>query len=100
MSDSVDTKRKWWTLFAVCLGTFMLLLDVTIVNVALDSIEADLGATFADLQWVVSAYALTLASFLLTFGSISDISGAGGYFSAESRCSLLHHSAAHLLQAR
>ncbi|MEJ7894046.1 MAG: MFS transporter [Solirubrobacteraceae bacterium] len=66
---------KWWTLVAVCLATFMLLLDVTIVNVALPAIEADLGASFADLQWVVDAYALTLAAFLLTAGSIADIIG-------------------------
>ena len=52
---------KWWTLVAVCMATFMLLLDITIVNVALPSIERDLGADLADLQWVVDAYALTLA---------------------------------------
>jgi EmrB/QacA subfamily drug resistance transporter len=67
--------RKWWTLVAVCLATFMLLLDVTIVNVALPSIERDLGASFADLQWVVDAYALTLAAFLLTAGSVADLVG-------------------------
>ncbi len=70
-----DGNRKWWTLFAVCLGAFMLLLDITIVNVALDSIRVDLGSTFSDLQWVVDAYALGLAALLLTFGSISDIFG-------------------------
>jgi len=63
---------KWWTLVAVCLGTFMLLLDVTIVNVALPSIQTDLHANFADLQWVVDAYALTLAALLLTAGSVAD----------------------------
>ena len=66
---------RWWTLAAVCLATFMLLLDVTIVNVALPSIERDLGASFSDLQWVVDAYALTLAAFLLTAGSIADLIG-------------------------
>jgi EmrB/QacA subfamily drug resistance transporter len=66
---------KWWTLVAVCLATFMLLLDVTIVNVALPSIERDLGASFSDLQWVVDAYALTLAAFLLTAGSVADLIG-------------------------
>ena len=66
---------KWWTLVAVCLATFMLLLDVTIVNVALPSIERDLGASFSDLQWVVDAYALTLAAFLLTAGSVADLVG-------------------------
>jgi EmrB/QacA subfamily drug resistance transporter len=64
--------RKWWTLLAVCLGTFMLLLDVTIVNVALPSIQDDLHASFAQLQWVVDAYALSLAALLLTAGSLAD----------------------------
>src|SRR6516225_2746954 len=68
-------ERKWWTLLAVCLGTFMLLVDVTIVNVALPSIQHDLHASFADLQWVVDAYALTLAALLLTAGSLADLLG-------------------------
>ena len=65
-------ERKWWTLIAVCVATFMLLLDVTIVNVALPSIQSDLNASLPSLQWVVDAYALTLASFLLVFGSLGD----------------------------
>ena len=65
-------ERKWWTLLAVCVATFMLLLDVTIVNVALPSIQSDLDASLSSLQWVVDAYALTLASFLLVFGSLGD----------------------------
>jgi EmrB/QacA subfamily drug resistance transporter len=64
--------RKWWTLIAVSVATFMLLLDITVVNVALPSIRADLGASFADLQWVVDAYALTLAALVLTAGSLAD----------------------------
>ena len=66
---------KWWTLAAVCLGTFMLLLDITIVNVALPQIQDSLQSSFADLQWVVDAYALTLASLLLTAGSLADMYG-------------------------
>ena len=65
-------ERKWWTLLAVCVATFMLLIDVTIVNVALPDIQRDLDASFSSLQWVVDAYALTLASFLLVAGSIGD----------------------------
>src|SRR3954471_5901029 len=64
--------RKWWTVIAVCTATFMLLLDITIVNVALPSIERDLDASFTDLQWVIDAYALTLAALLLTGGSLAD----------------------------
>jgi EmrB/QacA subfamily drug resistance transporter len=67
--------KKWWTLLAVCLGTFMLLLDVTIVNVALPAIQSSLKANFSDLQWVVDAYALSLASLLLTSGSLADLFG-------------------------
>jgi EmrB/QacA subfamily drug resistance transporter len=64
--------RKWWTLLAACVATFMLLLDITVVNVALPRIERDLGATFTDVQWVVDAYTLTLAAFVLTSGSLGD----------------------------
>ncbi len=67
--------RKWWTLIAVCTGTFMLLLDITVVNVALPDIQRSLHSSFADLQWVVDAYALTLAAFLLTAGVLGDMFG-------------------------
>jgi EmrB/QacA subfamily drug resistance transporter len=64
--------RKWWTLLAVCVATFMLLLDITVVNVALPDIQKSLGASLSSLQWVVDAYSLTLAAFLLTAGSLAD----------------------------
>jgi EmrB/QacA subfamily drug resistance transporter len=67
-----DMARKWWTLLVVCVGTFMLLLDITIVNVALPKIASSLKASFSDIQWVIDAYALTLASFLLTAGTLAD----------------------------
>ncbi len=67
--------NKWWTLIAVCTAIFMLLLDITIVNVALPSIQRSLHSTFSDLQWVVDAYALTLAAFMLTAGVIGDMFG-------------------------
>jgi MFS family permease len=54
--------RKWWTLITVSIATFMLLLDVTIVNVALPSIQDDLGSSLTDLQWVVDSYVLALAA--------------------------------------
>jgi EmrB/QacA subfamily drug resistance transporter len=74
-------ERKWWTLLAVCVATFMLLLDVTIVNVALPDIQSDLNASFSSLQWVVDAYVLALASFLLVAGSIGDRIGRRRVFS-------------------
>jgi EmrB/QacA subfamily drug resistance transporter len=72
--------RKWWTLSAVCAGVFMLLLDITVVNVALPDIQQSLHASFSDLQWVVDAYALTLAAFLLTAGVVGDMFGRRGVF--------------------
>src|SRR6476469_9815322 len=65
-------ERKWWTLVLISIATFMLLLDVTVVNVALPDIRTDLGASLSSLQWVVDAYSLILASFLLTAGSLGD----------------------------
>ena len=73
--ENTQRGNKWWTLVAVCLGTFMLLLDITIVNVALPDIQRALHSSFSDLQWVVDAYALTLAAFLLTAGSLADMYG-------------------------
>jgi EmrB/QacA subfamily drug resistance transporter len=73
--DPAQRGNKWWTLVAVCMGTFMLLLDVTIVNVALPDIQLALNSSFSDLQWIVDAYALTLAAFLLTAGSLADMYG-------------------------
>ena len=74
--------RKWWTLTAVSVATFMLLLDITVVNVALPSIREDLGASFSDLQWVVDAYALTLAALVLSAGSLADRVGRRRVFTA------------------
>jgi EmrB/QacA subfamily drug resistance transporter len=68
-------ERKWWTLIAVSVAIFMLLLDITVVNVALPDIQRSLHSSFSDLQWVVNAYSLTLAAFLLTSGSVSDLIG-------------------------
>jgi EmrB/QacA subfamily drug resistance transporter len=67
--------RQRWTLVTVCVATFMLLLDITVVNVALPSIRSDLHGSFTDLQWVVDAYSLMLATVLLTAGSLADIFG-------------------------
>src|SRR5438445_3306536 len=73
--SSWTLERKWWTLLAVCVAIFMLLLDITIVNVALPAIERSLNASFSDLQWVVDAYALALATCTLTAGSVADLFG-------------------------
>ncbi|MFC0599570.1 MFS transporter [Streptomyces palmae] len=64
--------RKWWPLAAIGLGAFMLLVDVTIVNVALPEMANDLDASFTDLQWVMDVYALALAALLLGAGIAAD----------------------------
>jgi EmrB/QacA subfamily drug resistance transporter len=79
---SESASRSWWTLIAVCAGTFMLLVDVTIVQVALPTIQHHLGASFTDLQWVIDAYALGLAALILTWGSVSDRFGRKRVFIA------------------
>jgi len=74
--------RKWWTLMAVSVATIMLLLDITVVNTALPEIQRDLKASFTDLQWVIDAYALTLAAVVLTAGSLADRLGRRRVFAA------------------
>jgi EmrB/QacA subfamily drug resistance transporter len=68
-------ERKWRVLSVVCVAVFMLLLDITVVNVALPNIERELHTSFTDLQWVVDAYALTLAAMMLNAGSLGDMLG-------------------------
>src|SRR5919201_914716 len=68
-------ERKWWTLIVVCVAIFMLLLDITVVNVALPDIQKELHTTFTDLQWVVDAYALMLATAMLNAGTLGDLLG-------------------------
>ena len=68
-------ERKWRVLTVVCVAVFMLLLDITVVNVALPNIEKELNTSFTDLQWVVDAYALTLAATMLNAGSLGDLLG-------------------------
>jgi EmrB/QacA subfamily drug resistance transporter len=68
-------ERKWRVLTVVCVAVFMLLLDITVVNVALPDIDKELNTSFTDLQWVVDAYALTLAATMLNAGSLGDLLG-------------------------
>ncbi|MCB0862602.1 MAG: MFS transporter, partial [Solirubrobacterales bacterium] len=101
-------ERKWLSLVAVITGIFMLLIDITIVNVALPDIGSDLDASFSSLEWVVNAYTLTLASSLLVSGSLADLIGrkkvfAGGlviFTLASLACALAESSLAlNLLRA-
>ena len=75
-------ERKWRALLIVCVAIFMLLLDITIVNVALPPIARSLHAGFTDLQWVIDAYALALATCVLNAGSLADLLGRRRVFVA------------------
>src|ERR1700744_3222728 len=66
------TMRKWWPLVAICTGACMLLVDVTIVNVALPDMARQLPSSFSDLQWVIDLYALVLGALVLTVGAVAD----------------------------
>ena len=70
-----EENRRWWTLGALCFALFMIMLDNTVVNVALPAIKADLGISTSELEWTVAAYALTFASLLLTGGKLGDLLG-------------------------
>jgi EmrB/QacA subfamily drug resistance transporter len=70
-----DENKKWWTLGAVAFGLFMIMLDNTIVNVALPAIEHSLHMSIASLEWIVTAYALTFAALLITGGKLGDMFG-------------------------
>ena len=74
--------RKWWTLAAVAVGLFMIMLDNTVVNVALPSIRSDLGITISELEWVVNGYALTFGVLLLSGGKLADLLGRRRMFMA------------------
>jgi EmrB/QacA subfamily drug resistance transporter len=78
MTDRIrlnEGNRRWWTLAAMCFALFMIMLDNTVVNVALPSIQDDLGASLSGLEWTVNAYTLTFAVLLVTGGRLGDIFG-------------------------
>jgi len=75
MKDQLDDRRRWWALYVLCLGVLMMVLDTTIVNVALPSIRADLHFTETSLVWVINAYMLTFGGFLLLGGRLGDLYG-------------------------
>jgi EmrB/QacA subfamily drug resistance transporter len=70
-----EENRRWWTLGAMCFALFMMMLDNTVVNVALPSIQRDLHASLSALEWTINAYTLTLAVFMVTGGRLGDIFG-------------------------
>jgi len=77
-----EENKKWWTLAAVAFGLFMIMLDNTIVNVALPSIQRSLHMSISSLEWIVTAYALTFAALLITGGKLGDLYGRKRMFIA------------------
>jgi len=75
MKEHLEDHKRWWALIVLCLGVLMMVLDTTIVNVALPSIRADLHFTETSLVWVVNAYMLTFGGFLLLGGRLGDLYG-------------------------
>jgi EmrB/QacA subfamily drug resistance transporter len=78
MTDRIrlnEGNRRWWTLAAMCFALFMIMLDNTVVNVALPSIQDDVGASLSGLEWTVNIYTLTFAVLLVTGGRLGDILG-------------------------
>ena len=106
MSD-LSMRSRWIALYVLCLGTLMIVLDVTIVNVALPSIKEDLGFSDSSLAWVVNAYLLTYGGCLLLGGRLGDIFGMRrlflfgiGFFTAASLACGLATSEGFLIVAR
>src|SRR6202045_1593863 len=77
-----DTNSRWWTLGAMCFALFMIMLDNTVVNVALPSIQRSLNASTSSLEWTVNAYTLTFAVLLVTGGRLGDLFGRRRVFLA------------------
>src|SRR5438105_983026 len=104
---TTDSRKRWLALYVLCLGSLMIVLDATIVNVALPSIRDDLGFSETSLAWVVNAYLLTFGGFLLLGGRFGDLFGhrrlfLGGIslFTLASLCCGLAHSQGFLVGAR
>src|ERR671920_1732042 len=107
MSETTDSRTRWFALYVLCLGDLMIVLDVTIVGVALPSIREDLGFSETSLAWVVNAYLLTFGGFLLLGGRLGDLFGhrrlflAGiALFTVASLCCGVAHSQGFLVAAR
>src|SRR5256885_2448742 len=105
--QSIDGRKRWWTLLVLCLGDLMIVLDTTIVNVALPSIRAGLGFSETSLAWVVNAYLLTFRGFLLLGWRRGDLCGhrpvvllAIDVFSLASLICVMAHSQQQLIRAR
>src|ERR671910_1715621 len=78
--ETVTDKRRWVSLYVLCMGMLMIVLDATVVNVALPSIQSDLGFTQSGLAWVVNAYLISFGGLLLLAGRLGDLASRKGMF--------------------
>ena len=95
-----EDRRRWIALVALCAGFLMIILDQTIVNVALPSIQSDLHFSQSNLAWVVNAYLIAFGGLLLLVGRLGDLIGRSGSSSPGSRCSRRHRCCAACRRAR
>src|SRR5947208_15636140 len=79
---SLDDRKRWLALMVLCFGVLMIVLDATIVNVALPSIQSDLGFSQSSLAWVVNAYLIAFGGLLLLAGRLGDLTSRRGVFLA------------------
>src|SRR5690242_1657569 len=107
MTETTDSRTRWLALYVLCLASLMIVLDVTVVNVALPSIREDLGFSETSLAWVVNAYLLTYGGFLLLGGRLGDLFGQRrlfllgiGFFTLASLACGLANSQGFLVTAR
>ena len=70
--ESAIYRRRWWILLVIALSVLVVVLDSTIVNIALPTLQTELGATFAELQWIVNVYIMVFAALMLTTGALGD----------------------------
>ena len=82
MPRITEFNRRWWTLFGACLGLFLLMLDSTVVTIALPSIQHELGASNSDLQWMMNAYLLVVTALVVTRRPLGDVLGRKRVFLA------------------
>jgi hypothetical protein len=85
--DTATDRNRWLALYVLCVGVLMIVLDATVVNVALPSIQDDLGFSQSDLAWVVNAYLIAFGGLLLLAGRLGDLVGRGASSSAASASS-------------
>ena len=93
LSERVQARafeRRWWILIVLCVSLLVIVLDNSILNVAIPTIVRDLGATEGQIQWIVDAYTLVFAGLLLTMGSLGDRFGRRGALQAHRRVSSLN----------